>query len=625
MTKTEPGSQPDTATGRSWQVSTPDAPRVESFVRGGINRHVAQLLAARGVAPDAADAFLNPRIKTMMPDPHVLLDMEKGAERIARAVIERQRIGIWSDYDADGATSAAVLGWFLRMVGHEDFVLRIPDRIHEGYGPNAAGLRSMQQESGCELVCILDAGIVAFKPLEEAAASGQEIVVIDHHMPADRAPTEEVIADGVATRRTISHENPAHPIPVALAVINPNRADQAPGYGHLCAAGVTFLFSIAVSRILRKRGYYDGLDGRPAEPPALLKLLDFVAMGTVCDVVPLTTLNRAFVRTGLQVMSNRSWPGLDALARAAGVQDGPLTEEHCGWQLGPRINAGGRIGASDSGALLLLEADPARARQMAEDLDALNVKRREIGSISTDKAIAQMGERLAGQDRSLCLAIVEDAHEGVVGICAGQIKERYLAPSIVLTRDEEGNLKGSARSVPGFDIGHAIIVAAREGLILKGGGHGMAGGLTLRHDQIDGFRAFMNAEISKSEYSSAGVPTVVDLALPLGEIDVEMIEALGQMRPFGTANPDPVVMARSVTLIDIRVLNEKHFKLTFRSGSKSIDALIWNVVGSALAEKIEAARGEVLDVIGTVSVNEFRGKKKPQMMFVDMRPAASNH
>lgn len=609
--------------GRNWNFPQVDAAAVAALRARGIGEHVAVLMAARGITPEEAADFLDPKIKNLMPDPYVLLDMEKGATRIAKAITEKERIGIWSDYDADGANSAAVLGWFLRMVGHDDFVLRIPDRIKEGYGPNGPGLLEMKRDEGCNLICVLDAGIVAFKPLIEAHEAGMEIVVVDHHMPADATPVETVTEGGHQVTKVIPHQNPDHPIPVAHAVINPNRADQAPGYGHLCAGGVTFLFAIAVCRLLRNQGYFDGKEGRPGEVPSLMRLLDFVAMATVCDVVPLTTLNRAFVRTGLQILSKRSWPGIAELARAAGIEEGDLTETHCGWQLGPRINAGGRIGASDSGALLLLEADPGRAKLMADELDALNVTRREIEAKSTEKAIEQMAGRVAGGDRTLALAVVEDAHEGIVGISAGRLKERFDAPAIVLAEDHEGNLKGSARSVPGFDIGHAIIAAAREGLIIRGGGHGMAGGLTLRRDQLEGFLTFMNAEIAKSNYYKTGVQTQVDLALPLSGITVKMIESLDVMRPFGTANPEPVVMAKGVTLNDIRVLKEKHFKLTLTDGKESIDALIWNIVGSDLAAAIEAARGETVDIIGTVSVNEFRGKKKPQMMLQDLRLATA--
>lgn len=622
MLDTSDTSEPQKSfAGRCWKLHAPAAGDIAALRATGIGEHVATLMAARGIAPGEAADFLDPKIKNLMPDPYVLLDMEKGAERIAKAITGRERIGIWSDYDADGANSAAVLGWFLRLVGHDDFVLRIPDRIKEGYGPNGPGLLRMKDEEGCSLVCVLDAGIVAFKPLLEARDAGMEIVVVDHHMPADATPVEQVLVDGKLVTREIPHQNPDHPIPVAHAVIDPNRADQSPGYGHLCAGGVTFLFAIAVCRILRNRGYFDGKEGRPEEVPSLMRLLDFVAMATVCDVVPLTTLNRAFVRTGLQILSKRKWPGVAELARAAGIAEGDLTETHCGWQLGPRINAGGRIGTSDSGALLLLEADAGRARLMADELDALNVTRREIEATATEKAIEQMADRLPGE-RTIALAVVADAHEGIVGISAGRLKERFDAPAIVLAEDHEGNLKGSARSVAGFDIGHAIIAAARHGLIIRGGGHGMAGGLTLRRDQLEGFRTFMNAEIARSDYFRTGVQTEVDLDLPLSGITVGMIESLDVMRPFGTSNPEPVIMMKGVTLSDIRVLKEKHFRLTFTDGRAWIDALIWNVVGSPLAEAIEAARDDVVDVIGTVSINEFRGKKKPQMMLLDLRRSA---
>jgi single-stranded-DNA-specific exonuclease len=582
--------------GRRWTLPAPDGHLVRDLTSSGMARPLAEILAVRGVKSRDLATFLDPKIRDAMPDPHVLKDMENAARRLATAIRARQRIGIWSDYDVDGATSAGVLGRFLRMCGHDDFQVRIPDRISEGYGPNTPGLLAMGGEGGCGLICILDAGTVAFEPLEAAHAAGIDVIVMDHHAAE---PT----------------------LPPAVAVVNPNRKDETSGLGHLCAAGVTFMFAVAVTRILRDKGHFDGRDGRPDEVPPVMELLDLVALGTVCDVVPLIGLNRAFVARGLEILSRRLTPGIAALAEVAGVKpEAAITETDCGWVLGPRINAGGRIGDSASGALLLLETDPAMARERALALEDMNVQRKEIGDAATQSAIESLAGRVPGAERTLALAVV-DAHEGVVGISAGRLKEAFDAPAIVLTHAHDGALKGSARSVPGFDIGHAIIAARHAGLIVKGGGHGMAGGLTLTRDQMPGFIAFMNAEIEKSDYFTTGVRTAVDAAIPLGEVGVPFIQGMDKLRPFGTANVEPLVMLPGVELAEIRVLKEKHFKLVFRDGAASIDGLIWNAVGTPLGARIEAARGTRLDVIGRLQINEYLGRKSAQMMIEDLRPA----
>ena len=611
--------------GRMWSFPQVAREDVDALISEGVDRRLGKILAGRGVLAADLSVYFNPTLRQMMPEPFSFLDMKIGAKRIAEAVRNGERIGIWSDYDADGATSAAVLGRFLRMCGHDMITVRIPDRIKEGYGPNTKGLLEMKESQGCNLVCILDAGIVAFRPLADAHDAGMEIVVIDHHMPAGATPTETdpdwTGPDDLLRqeKRVIPHQLPDMPIPIAHAVINANRRDQAPGHGHLCAAGVTFIFCVAVARELRLSDYF-----KDGATPDLMSLLDIVALGTVCDVVPLKTLNRAFVKTGLKVMSRRDTAGIRELAQAAGLDPNqPLTEKHCGWQLGPRINAGGRIGNSLLGAHLLLEDDGPMAQQRAVELDILNADRKEIEAACTETALAQLAGREVGADRTLALAIVEGAHEGVVGISAGRVRERYDAPAIVLTNDHDGNLKGSARSVPSFDIGHAIIEASQSGLILKGGGHGMAGGLTLTRAQVPAFTEFMNAQIAMSHYFETGVTTEADLSLDLKDLTVDLILSMEQMRPYGMGNPEPVIVLRNVELAEIRIMKEVHMKITFRDGPSSVDALIWNAVGSPFGDAIEAARGMRVDALGKPEINEYRGVQRTQMMLEDLRwPAA---
>lgn len=593
----EKANHPGSFRGRLWDVGEIVQSMAAEMREAGANALTAKILSARGMRPDDYERYASPRIRDWMPDPNTLKDMQPGVKRAARAIREGQRIGIWSDYDVDGACLAALFIEILRGCGHEDFVLRIPDRITEGYGPNTPGLLSMQRDQGCELIFCLDAGIVAFEPMAAAKAAGIEMVVIDHHNAAQ---------DGT--------------LPEGVAIINPNRLDDTSGLGHLCAAGVTFCFFVGVVRELIREGHFDGKDGRPAERPDLMEYLDLVALATVCDVMKLHGLNRAFVHKGTEFLTKRRNPGVAALALAAGIDPSePISEKTCGWVLGPRINAGGRVGASDSGALLLIERDQAEAARRAAALHAINVERKELSDSVTEQALDQLRDFRAGIDHRLAMAIVEDAHEGVVGIAAGKVKEGKDAPAIVVTRDHNGNLKGSARSVGDVNIGHIIQDAAAAGLILGGGGHGAAGGLSLRHDQVAAFIDFADAEIRKTAYAEEGIRSACDLKVQLKELSLEAIRSVDAMAPFGNGNEKPRLLLGPVILSEIRVIKEKHMKLSMRAPGGMIDGLIWGVVGTPVGDSIEAAIGKPIEVLGTAEINTFNGKSNPQFMIDDIR------
>lgn len=578
--------------GRVWRTRVADPAAARRMVSAGLSEPAARILSSRSLGDVTIPDFMDPTLRKMMPDPLRFQGMQRGSRHVADLISKGGKIGIWSDYDVDGATSAAILGRFLRMVGAGEAPLRIPDRILEGYGPNAPGLTDMKKQ-GCDTVCVLDAGTVAFEPLEAAGAAGLDVVVIDHHA---------------------SEEN----LPPATAVINPNRRDERPGYGHLCAAGMTFIFCVEVARVLRDRGYFDGKNGRPPRVPDLMNLLDLVALGTVCDVVPLTGLNRAFVYRGLRRMSERETSGIVALAEVAGVAPAtPFTSADCGWRLGPRINAGGRIDDSTLGARCLLTDDAEEAEGLAARLEACNRERKSLEQGATDQALEQIDGREPGE-RGSVIAIV-DGHEGVVGISASRVKEAADAPAIVLTRDHEGNLKGSARSVPGFDVGHAIIEARQAGLVMKGGGHGMAGGVTLSPDQVDGFRAFLDGKIRESAFFRDGVVTEADLEMRVRDLRVEALDGLGQLEPTGTANPEPVLLLKDAELRGLRVLKERHLKLKLGDGPAEIDALLWNVIDTPLGSALMKLEGHVIDVMGKPGINEFRGRRTAQVMVDDVR------
>lgn len=581
---------------RRWELPQVGADQVAELVAAGADALTAPIIAARGIAPEGLADFLKPKIRNLLPNPAFFQDMDKAAARIARAIMDRETIAIWSDYDVDGATSAGTLGRFLRDCGITDFMLRIPDRIVEGYGPNAQGLLELG-DAGATLVVVLDSGTTAHEPLQAAHDAGLDVVVIDHHA-----------AEAV--------------LPPAVALVNPNRLDQAPGYNHVCAAGMTFIACVAINMALRGLGFFDGQDGRPARSPELMTYLDLVALGTVCDVVPLKGINRAFVSVGLQTLSERRLPGIRALAEVAGC-NAEIDVRDCGFGLGPRINAGGRIGAADSGARLLLAEDEEEAKRLAEDLNLLNQGRQDLEKACTAAALAQVTDFVPGVTRRLAVAIV-DAHEGIVGISAARVKEAVDAPAFVLTATPEGHLKGSGRSVTGFDLGAAIIAARQAGLLLKGGGHAMAGGITLEADQVAAFTAFVDAEIARSDYARIGVVTTIDMEVPVTRATVGLADAVQSLAPFGMGNPTPRFLIRNVRLAELRTLKERHLKCVFEhprlghSGPR-LEAPIWNAVDTPLAEALADARGQEVDLLCALEVNEWRNVRKIQLKIEDVR------
>ena len=582
---------------RTWDLPTFTEGRIDDLVARGANALTAPILAARGHAPDDLPDFLSPRIRRMMPDPGFFLDMDKAAARLVSAIESGEKMTIWSDYDVDGATSAATLARFMRYCGHDNHDIHIPDRITEGYGPNTEGLLRIKAD-GHSLVCILDSGTVAFDPLEAARDAALDVVVVDHHA----AESE---------------------IPPALAVVNPNRADQPPGYGHLCAVGMTFILVIAVNLKLRQRGFFNGHGSRPATPPDLMSYLDLVALGTICDVVPLVTLNRAFVMRGLPYLSDRGTPGIEALAR---VSRAPalIDTRACGFALGPRLNAGGRIGDPGAGTALLLETDPDIAEDLARTLDRLNIERQEMEHVCTREALGQMpSDFVPGTTRALALSVV-DAHEGIVGISAARLKDSMDAPAFVLAPTPDGMLKGSGRSVPGFDMGAAIIAARKSGLLSKGGGHAMAGGITLREDMVEPFIAFMNARIARSDYARNGIVSHIDCVIPVEKATPGLIDAAGCLAPFGMGNPGPRFVIRGAYLAEVEILKEKHIRCRLQSpetrdAGKTIEGLIWNAADTTFAQDLLDARGAVLDVLGSLEISEWKGRRRVQMKIEDAR------
>ncbi len=575
-------------TGRAW--AAPEVGKGE-----GLLTHI---LRSRGITVENEASFLTPKVKDALPDPDRLLGLPETAKRLAEDIRKGRKIGIYSDYDADGATSAGVLGRFIRDSGvpHHDLV--IPDREEHGYGPHA-GLLSKMFENGVETIYVLDSGTVAtaiFAQLPEDQR--RSIFVVDHHMPSGDLPD-------------------------VGAVVNPNRKDQTPGLGHLAAVGVTFLLCIGAQRELIRSG------DRPRESmQGLLGLLDYVALGTVCDVVPLVGVNRAFVYFGLkQINEARKDAAYDetpigALLVVSGKKRSDrITSSDFGFLVGPRINAEGRIGKSDAAALYLLETDPGRITAGAERLNATNIQRKDMEKSATEGAVADA----QGRKADYTIVAVTEGHPGVVGISASRVKDLFNKPSIVLTTGADGMLKGSARSIDGFNIGEAIHDAVHHGLILKGGGHGMAGGMTLRPDQLEGFRKHMHEAALNSDFGRLGANMNYDAILPVSAISVPILKALDALQPCGRENPEPAFVLRDAIVggpKDRRIMSGKHVKVQlFAEGSrrKCLDAIIWNGVGTPMGDQLAAAEdGDRLTIAGRLSINVWNDSESLQMIVEDI-------
>lgn len=541
---------------------------------------VCRVLARRGVDAGAAPTFLAPALRDLLPDPRRLRDMERAAGRVVRAVRDRERIAIFADYDVDGAASAALLLVWLREMG-SPATLYVPDRIDEGYGPNDAAMAALARDH--DLIVCVDCGTLSHGPV--AAARGADVVVLDHHLGGETLP-------------------PAH------AVVNPNRQDEDGDLGHLCAAGVVFLMLVEANRHLRGAG----LTG-----PDLLDLLDLVALATVADVAPLTGVNRALVRQGLAVMARRRRPGLVALADAAGLDSAP-TSHHLGFVLGPRVNAGGRIGRADLGARLLSTVDPHEARAIADQLDRLNGERREIEAGVREAALAQAEAR--GLDAPLVWAAGEGWHPGVVGIVAARLKEATNRPAVVIGLDG-GQGKGSGRSVAGVDLGAAIQRVAAEGLLLKGGGHRMAAGLTVAREAVEPAMARLAELLARQGAGTAGpADLALDGLLMPGAADLALVERIEACGPFGAGAPAPRFVFADMALSFVKRVGTGHLKLRLDDGlGARLDAICFGAFDGPLGAALEAHGGARFHLAGRLEINSWKGRQSVQLRLEDAAPS----
>jgi len=554
---------------------------------------IGRFLNARGITAELVNDFLDPKLSSLLPDPAHLLDMDAGVSRIIKAVMAKEKIAIFGDYDVDGATSSALLARFFESVS-ASYQIYIPDRHAEGYGPNIEAFKKLKND-GASVIITVDCGTTAFEPVSFARDIGLDVIIVDHH---------------------IAEAN----LPNAVAIINPNRLDEESRHTQLAAVGVSFLLIVAINRALRENGFFAKKSS--VKEPNLMNLLDIVALGTVADMVPLTGVNRALVVQGLKVMAKRQNKGLSALADVAGMDEAPSTY-HLGFLMGPRVNAGGRVGESYLGAKLLSTINSQEAVDIAQKLNAYNDERRDIEDAVWEEALALAElQTEAKSSQSLVFVAGEGWHNGVIGIVASRLKERYGLPACVLTV-KDGVATGSGRSVTGVDLGACIISAKQAGILLKGGGHAMAAGFSLESEKLSTFEKFLSERIGKKIFEEAIVPTLdVDGLLTIDGASMDLVEILSKMAPFGIGNAEPRLAFSSVRIAKADVVGLNHVRC-FISGidsKKQLSAIAFRCVDNNLGQSLLKHNGMPLHIVGRLRENNWQGRSSVQLLIDDAAP-----
>ena len=575
--------------GRRWrQRAADDRLGLTLAQRLGVPEILGRVLAGRGVEPESAERFLNPTLREQLPDPSAFKDMDAAVARLLRAIKAGELIALFGDYDVDGATSAALLRRFLEAVGAR-VVVYVPDRLKEGYGPNAPALCKLKSE-GVAVAVTVDCGITAHAPLAAAAEAGLDVIVIDHHLGEPN-------------------------LPQAVAVVNPNRFDEQSPHGMLAAVGVAFLLAVGLNRALRREGWYAC---RPE--PDLTALLDLVALGTICDVVPLTGVNRALVLQGLKVMQRLRNTGIAALASVAGLGE-RLDTYHAGFILGPRVNAGGRVGRADAGTRLLSTEDASEARALAEALDAWNAERREIEARVLEEAIAAV-ERV-GTSLPIVFVAREGWHPGVIGIVAGRLKDRFNRPACVVALDGDMG-KGSGRSVAGFALGAAVIAARQAGLLLNGGGHAMAAGFTVAEQNLGALRDFLAARVAAEAGANGLVPELgVDGALMPAAATPEFVTLLERLAPFGAGNAEPRFALPALRVMRADLVGNAHVRVILgeATGGQRLKAIAFRSLDTELGRALLSGRGQAFHLAGHLRADTWNGRNEVQLLIDDAAAA----
>jgi len=546
---------------------------------------VAKLLSIRKIKKEDVKSFLEPTIKNILPNPYILKDMDTAIERTEKSIINKEKIGIFGDYDVDGATSTAILGKYFEFL-NIPFEIHIPDRKKEGFGPNQEAFLKFIN-LGVNLIFTVDCGTLSYEPMDFAKKNNIDVIILDHHQSEIK-------------------------LPAAHSIVNPNRFDDKSELNYLCAAGVSFMFLVALNKRLRDQNWF--LENSIKEPD-LINILDLVSLGTVCDVVPLIGLNRAFVSTGLKVLKKKKNLGLKTLIEVCSIEK-TITAHDLGYVLGPRINAGGRVGKSTHGASLLLNQSPKKAFQLAVDLNTYNKERQILESELLNKILNT--DYMIGADPVVVLH-GENWHEGIIGIIAARVKEKFNKPTIIISVNE-GIGKGSCRSIHGFDLGSTIIAAVQSGLLIKGGGHKMAAGFTINVDRINDFKEFVfrkfksvnvNLEGKKNYYFDAEIaPTA---------LNVDFFEKINLLAPFGSGNAEPKFVIKDVKLVNSRIVGEKHIKsVLIGSDSTTLKAISFNAVETEIASYLLKKNIKPFDIVGKLSLNEWRGKRNVEFIIDDI-------
>ena len=578
------------ALGRTWRARPAASSTVQTIQRAeSLSEPLARAIASRGVSAEQVEDYLRPTLRRQFPDPSSFQDMDEAARALIDALVAEANVWVLADYDVDGGSSAALLVRWFRAMGRE-LSIYVPDRLKEGYGPSRLAFDRMKA-AGADLVVTVDCGAAAYEALEAAADQELEVVVIDHHLMRG-------------------------PPPRARAVVNPNRPDDTSGQGNLAAAGVVFVLLAALNREARQRSLFD-----TREPPDIRQWLDLAAMGAICDVTALTGFNRALALLGLKTMSQWQNPGLKALMAAAQSELTEATPFHAGFVLGPRINAGGRIGKSDLGARLLSSDDPDELIELATELDQLNSQRREVEKGITEAAADQV-ERASNFDPGAPVLLVagEGWHPGVIGVVAGRLKERWRRPVVVVGLDSAvGVGKGSGRSIPGVNLGRAVQEAFDEGLLLAGGGHAMAAGLTVRADAVPELRAFLEARLAReAEVAIEQDALEIDVLSTARAADRALYESFQILAPFGPGNPEPTFVLAGVTVRDARVLNNGHVscRLADADGAQ-VRAIAWRAAETEVGKALLSGGG-ALDVAGLLKADDWNGRRGVQFEIMDV-------
>jgi len=572
--------------GKNWTSKEFDSDEIDFFKTNYfLDEIVAKLLSIRKIKKEEVKFFLEPTIKNILPNPYVLKDMDKAIERTEKAILNNEKIGIFGDYDVDGATSTAILGKYFELL-NITFEIYIPDRKNEGFGPNEKAFSNFI-DLGVNLIFTVDCGTLSYGPMEYAKKNNIDVIILDHHQSETKLPS-------------------------AHSIVNPNRFDDRSDLNYLCAAGVCFMFLIALNKRLRDMNWFSD---NSIKEPKLMEVLDLVSLGTICDVVPLIGLNRAIVHQGLKIIKRKKNLGLKTLIEVSNISSN-ITSYHLGYVLGPRINAGGRVGKSTHGANLLLNQNPKDTFKLAVDLNTYNKERQILESELLKKILNTNYEN---NSDPVIILYGENWHEGIIGIIAARVKEKFNKPAIIISINK-GVGKGSGRSIHGFDLGSTVIGAVQSGLLTKGGGHKMAAGFTIDVNKIDEFKEFVfkkfksiniNLEEKKNYYFDAEIAP--------SAINIEFFEKVNLLAPFGSGNPEPKFVIRDVKLVNSKIVGEKHIKnILIGSDSSTLKTISFNTVETELGSYLLKKNIKPFDIAGKLSLNEWRGQKNVEFIIDDI-------